>query len=133
MEACGRFADMQALGRRPSSIKPGEDASKRAGPQAQPAYEVSGPGLALCAPGVPTHFSVCSTTGARLKARPSSTQLLPEHGKPAVPALDGTTAEVGLGDCTSVARSPCKARKENRATLGCMFSTQAHVCHKGER
>jgi len=77
VDARGRTAAMQALGRRPSTIKPVEDASKRAGLQAQPAYQVSGPGLALCAPGEPTHFSVCSTTGARLKARPSSTQAAP--------------------------------------------------------
>ena len=60
---------MQALGRKPlkDSAKAGEEAGKRGASATQQQYEATGPGLALCAPGVQTHFVVASTSGARLK------------------------------------------------------------------
>lgn len=60
---------MQALGRKPpkDSAKAGEEAGKRGTNASQQQYEASGPGLALCAPGVQTHFVVACASGARLK------------------------------------------------------------------
>ena len=74
---------MQALGRKPpkDSAKAGEEASKRGPNASQQQYEASGPGLALCAPGVQTHFVVASASGARLKVPQTSAAT---RGLPAV-------------------------------------------------
>lgn len=68
---------MQALGRKPpkDSAKAGEEASKRGTNVSQQQYEASGPGLALCAPGVQTHFVVASASGVRLKVPQTSAVL----------------------------------------------------------